>query len=248
MATAATGLMRNFSQLLMAQILRRRRRGGLCNDLTRLALRLLSSVTAWPRIRDFLCRHSCRRGGRLFAGRRDRTRARLACGILCSGLPGIVMALLALTIADPPRGATEDATPNCSTAARNPTLPACSLSRILLTRERCSGYAAYHVCVWAGLRFGCRSIWRGSGVWTWARANFIVGARHGRCWPGRHLRGWLSWRRLSCPDETRSTLACGLSSLARNCSDVAGIDALPCSAISHGSLSRSFCCSSARAS
>jgi len=88
------------------------------------------------------------------------------------GIPGIVMALLALTIADPPRGATEDSAPSVPEPIGR-TLRA--FARNCAFTGTVFGYAAFTFAL-GGLAFWMPEYLARVREMDLARANFIVGS------------------------------------------------------------------------
>src|SRR5262245_30352524 len=171
-ATAATGLMRTFAQLMMARSF--------------VGIGEAAYGTISPALLSDYFPRSQR--GRAFAVFYVAIPVGAAVGYLLGGLiepsfgwraafyivglPGVVMALLALTISDPPRGSMEDAEPS----APQPILATLrAFSRNLSYTGTVFGYAAYTFAV-SGLAFWMPAYLESVRGLELARANFLVGS------------------------------------------------------------------------
>src|SRR6185369_7251937 len=171
-ATAATGVMRSFGQLMIARS---------CVGVGEAAYATISPAL----LSDYFPRAQ---RGRAFAVFYVAIPVGAAVGYLLGGLiepsfgwraafyivgvPGVAMALLALTISDPPRGSMEDAEPSTP----QPILVTVrSFSRNSSYVGTVFGYAAYTFAV-SGLAFWMPAYLEGVRGIDLARANFLVGS------------------------------------------------------------------------
>jgi MFS transporter, Spinster family, sphingosine-1-phosphate transporter len=171
-ATAATGVMRNFGQLMMARS---------CVGIGEAAYGTISPAL----LSDYFPRSQ---RGRAFAIFYVAIPVGAAVGYLAGGLiepalgwraafyvvglPGIFMACLALTIPDPIRGATEDSAPPSPESVRSTLL---GFSRNFAYCGTVLGYAAYTFAL-SGLAFWMPEYLEGVRGLPLAQANFVVGS------------------------------------------------------------------------
>jgi len=210
-ATAATGLMRNFSQLLAARS---------CVGVGEAAYATISPAL----LSDYFPRTQ---RGRAFAIFYVAIPVGAAAGYLLGGaiepalgwraaffvvgLPGIVMALLALTAPDPPRGATEE---NVQPTIREPLVVTVrGFSRNFPYVGTVLGYAAYTFGL-GGLAFWMPKYLEQIRGMELSRANYVVGAVTVLAgligtFVGGYLGDWLSER-----VKHGQLWLCGISSVA----------------------------------
>jgi MFS family permease len=210
LATAATGVMRNFSQLMAARSF--------------VGIGEAAYATISPALLSDYFPPSQR--GRVFAVFYVAIPAGSAVGYLLGGLiepavgwrgafyvvglPGIAMALLALTISDPPRGVTEDSSPSTAPSAGAALL---GFIRNFAYAGTVLGYAAYTFAL-GGLAFWMPKYLEEIRSIDLSRANFIVGgitvlAGLGGTFAGGYLGDFVASR-----IKYGQLWICGLSSVA----------------------------------